>query len=110
MLIWLFAPPFQDFCAKDYGSWERMVSMNILGYLFTIGEFLPEMRARGSGHLVNISSDSERAAWPGEAAGHVSTPSFPCTRVHCLHWNQVLLGRSFGGSEEGADWKRGGSW
>ena len=51
--------------------------MNILGYLFTIGEFLPEMRARGSGHLVNISSDSERAAWPGEAAGHVSTPSFP---------------------------------
>ena len=77
MLIWLFAPPFQDFCAKDYGSWERMVSMNILGYLFTIGEFLPEMRARGSGHLVNISSDSERAAWPGEAAGHVCTPSFP---------------------------------
>ena len=77
MLILPFAPPFQDFCAKDYGSWERMVSMNILGYLFTIGEFLPEMRARGSGHLVNISSDSERAAWPGEAAGHVSTPSFP---------------------------------
>ena len=50
--------------------------MNILGYLFTIGEFLPEMRAWGSGHLVNISSDSERAACPGEAAGHVSTPSF----------------------------------
>ena len=67
--------------------------MNILGYLFTIGEFLPAMKVgyfsssrniffllssphiifflfsspqdRGSGHIVNISSDSERVAFPG---------------------------------------------
>jgi len=55
----------QDFCDCDYSSWERMVNMNILGYLFTIGEFLPAMKERGSGHIVNISSDSERAAFPG---------------------------------------------
>jgi len=55
----------QDFCDCDYSSWERMVNMNILGYLFTIGEFLPAMKDRGSGHIVNISSDSERVAFPG---------------------------------------------
>ena len=55
----------QDFCDKDYGSWDKMISININGYLYIIGEFLPEMKERGSGHIVNISSDSERVAFPG---------------------------------------------
>merc|ERR1711892_1525573 len=57
----------QDFCDKDYDSWEKMISININGYLYIIGEFLPEMKERGSGHIVNISSDSERVAFPGFA-------------------------------------------
>merc|ERR1719158_917879 len=55
----------QEFCNKDYDSWEKMISLNINGYLYVIGEFLPEMKERGSGHIVNISSDSERVAFPG---------------------------------------------
>merc|ERR1711874_687 len=57
----------QEFCDKDYTSWEKMISLNINGYLYIIGEFLPEMKSRGSGHIVNISSDSERVAFPGFA-------------------------------------------
>lgn len=57
----------QEFCDKDYDSWEKMISVNINGYLYIIGEFLPEMKERGSGHIVNVSSDSERVAFPGFA-------------------------------------------
>ena len=42
-----------------------MVRLNITGYLHCIAEFLPEMKARASGHVVNITSDSERFAYPG---------------------------------------------
>jgi len=55
----------QEFCDKDYDSWENMISLNILGYLFMIGEFLPEMKARHFGHIINITSDSERFPSPG---------------------------------------------
>ena len=57
----------QEFCDKDYDSWERMINLNISGYLYVIGEFLPEMKERNTGHIVNISSDSERIAFPGLA-------------------------------------------
>jgi len=55
----------QEFCDKDYDSWDRMININIKGFLYIIGEFLPEMKERGSGHIVNISSDNERDADPG---------------------------------------------
>ena len=57
----------QVFCDKDYDSWEKMISININGYLYVIGEFLSEMKERGSGHIVNITSDNERVAFPGFA-------------------------------------------
>ena len=57
----------QEFCDKDYDSWEKMISININGYLYVIGEFLPEMKERGSGHIINITSDNERVAFPGFA-------------------------------------------
>ena len=68
----------QQFCDRDYDSWERMVSLNIMGYLIIIGEFINPMKVpsgynniinkvnmtfeqeRGSGVIVNITSDSER--------------------------------------------------
>ncbi|MBL6080388.1 SDR family oxidoreductase [Belnapia sp. T18] len=37
-------------------EWERMVDVNIKGVLYGIGAVLPEMVARGSGHVVNIAS------------------------------------------------------
>jgi len=55
----------QQFCDKGYDSWERMISLNIMGYLVLIGEFINPMKERGSGVIVNITSDSEREAFPG---------------------------------------------
>ena len=36
----------QQFCDKDYDSWERMISLNIMGYLVLIGEFINPMKVR----------------------------------------------------------------
>lgn len=51
---------FQDFLEIDYESWDNMIDVNIRGYLSVIGEFLPAMKAAQKGHIVNITSDSER--------------------------------------------------
>ncbi|OYW60732.1 MAG: oxidoreductase [Rhizobiales bacterium 17-65-6] len=37
-------------------EWERMVDVNIKGVLYGIAAVLPEMTARGSGHIINIAS------------------------------------------------------
>lgn len=37
-------------------EWERMVDVNIKGVLYGIAAVLPEMTARGSGHIVNMAS------------------------------------------------------
>ena len=34
----------QNFCDRDYDSWERMLSLNIMGYLLLIGEFINPMK------------------------------------------------------------------
>ena len=34
----------QQFCDRDYDSWERMVNLNIMGYLIIIGEFINHMK------------------------------------------------------------------
>jgi NAD(P)-dependent dehydrogenase (short-subunit alcohol dehydrogenase family) len=37
-------------------DWEFIVNTNLLGYVRNIQAFLPQMLARGSGHIVNVSS------------------------------------------------------
>ena len=45
--------------------WEKEVDVNIKGTLNCIGSVLKSMVARGSGHIVNISSDAGVKAFPG---------------------------------------------
>ncbi|WP_405099492.1 SDR family oxidoreductase [Oceanobacillus sp. FSL H7-0719] len=42
----------------DVTNWEQMIDINIKGVLYGIHSVLPEMKERGSGHIVNIASDS----------------------------------------------------
>jgi short-subunit dehydrogenase len=43
-------------------EWERLMQVNLLGPMRLVSLFLPQMIARGSGHIVNISS---MAGWLG---------------------------------------------
>jgi NADP-dependent 3-hydroxy acid dehydrogenase YdfG len=37
-------------------EWDRMIDVNIKGVLYGVAAVLPEMTARGAGHIVNIAS------------------------------------------------------
>jgi NADP-dependent 3-hydroxy acid dehydrogenase YdfG len=55
-------------CHED--EWERTIDVNCKGVLNAVGAVLPGMLERGSGHIVNISSDAARRM-------------FPCLAVYC---------------------------
>ena len=48
--------PLSPMASMKVEEWERMVDVNIKGVLYGIAAVLPEMTARGSGHVVNIAS------------------------------------------------------
>ncbi len=45
-------------------EWNRMIDVNIRGVLHGIAAVLPGMRARKSGHIINLSSIGGHQAWP----------------------------------------------
>jgi NADP-dependent 3-hydroxy acid dehydrogenase YdfG len=48
--------PLSPMAAMKVEEWHRMVDVNIKGVLHGIAAVLPEMTARGSGHIINIAS------------------------------------------------------
>jgi NADP-dependent 3-hydroxy acid dehydrogenase YdfG len=59
--------PLSPMAALLVEEWERMVDVNIKGVLYGIAAVLPEMTARGSGHVVNIASIGALAVVPTAA-------------------------------------------
>ncbi len=45
--------PFTDYTPEDF---ERMISTNVAGYFFVTQQAVAQMRKRGSGHIVGIST------------------------------------------------------
>lgn len=45
-------------------EWERMIDVNLKGVLYGIAAVLPEMTARGSGHIINIASIGALSVFP----------------------------------------------
>lgn len=48
-------------------EWREMVNINLLGLMYATHAVLPLMKAQGSGHIVNISSEAGRKVQGGEA-------------------------------------------
>jgi NADP-dependent 3-hydroxy acid dehydrogenase YdfG len=48
--------PLSLMASLKIDEWDRMVDVNIKGVLYGIAAVLPEMTARGSGHVINIAS------------------------------------------------------
>jgi len=57
--------PSGPFADLDVEGIDRVVRVNLLGVLYGTHAFLPGMRARGRGHLVNVASLAGRFATPG---------------------------------------------
>lgn len=49
----------------DTDDWRRMVQTNVMGLMYATHAALPLMKARGGGHIVNISSVAGRVAREG---------------------------------------------
>ena len=48
-------------------DWERMIDVNLKGVLYGIAAALPHMKARRSGHIINVSSVAGHKVRPGSA-------------------------------------------
>lgn len=48
--------PLSPLDALHVAEWDQMIDVNLRGTLYAIAAVLPEMRARGRGHVVNLAS------------------------------------------------------
>jgi len=49
----------------DVGQWEQMIETNCTGLVYMTRAFLPQMVARGRGHVVNLGSIAGTYPYPG---------------------------------------------
>jgi len=49
----------------DIDQWEEMIDANIKGLLYVSRAVIPQMKAKGRGHIVNIGSIAGEMAYPG---------------------------------------------
>jgi NADP-dependent 3-hydroxy acid dehydrogenase YdfG len=59
--------PLSPIADLRIADWEQMIDVNLRGVLYGIAAVLPQMRAQGGGHIVNISSVSGHRVDPTAA-------------------------------------------
>ena len=97
-------------------DWRQIIDTNLSGVFYCTRAALPELRRRGGGFIINISSLAGKNAFAGGAAYCASKAGLDHfsealmqevrrenIRVSCVMPGSVATG--FGGHEGGADWK-----
>jgi NADP-dependent 3-hydroxy acid dehydrogenase YdfG len=59
--------PLSPLSALQVDAWNQMIDVNIRGVLHGIAAVLPEMKARGSGHIINVASIGAHVVVPTAA-------------------------------------------
>lgn len=59
--------PLAPVAAMKIDEWERMIDVNIRGVLYGVAAVLPEMKARGSGQIINVASVAAHMVMPTAA-------------------------------------------
>jgi NADP-dependent 3-hydroxy acid dehydrogenase YdfG len=59
--------PLSPLKALKVEEWDRMIDVNIRGVLYGIAAVLPEMKARGEGHIINVASIGAHTVVPTAA-------------------------------------------
>lgn len=57
--------PLSFFKNNKVDEWEQMIDVNIKGVLYCTSAVIPHMLAKGSGHIVNLSSVAGRVVFAG---------------------------------------------
>jgi 3-hydroxy acid dehydrogenase/malonic semialdehyde reductase len=55
---------FDPIQTGNVGDWDAMIDINVKGLLYVTREVLPEMIARGSGHIINLGSIAGKEVYP----------------------------------------------
>jgi short-subunit dehydrogenase len=63
-------------CAERFDSYTRTMGVNFLGAVAFLGPILPGMAARGSGHLVGVTTAAARTPLPGWVSYAASKAAF----------------------------------
>ncbi len=61
--------PLEELGVAD---WDRVVGVNLRGPFLLARQVFPLMKARGHGHIVNITSTAAKRAWANAAVYHAS--------------------------------------
>ena len=71
-------------------DWDRIIAINLRGPFLMARAVLPAMRARRSGHIINISSESGIEHYPGDGAYGISKHALNALGEYIQRENQDL--------------------
>jgi 3-oxoacyl-[acyl-carrier protein] reductase len=76
--------------AHDVALWNRIMDVNLRGAFLMARAVLPLMRNQGSGHIINISSESGLEYYPGNGAYGVSKHALNALGEYVQRENQEM--------------------
>ncbi len=107
---------FANVAEMSIDQWREVIDTNLTGVFYACRSAIPELRRRGGGWIINISSLAGKNSFPGGAAYWASKAGLNAfsealmqeVRYDGIRVSYVMPGSvdtGFGGAPTGADWK-----